>query len=183
MDTSVDGVGGDVGDELDVLPRRQAGDQVVELKDEADVAAPEAGEHAVGGAAELEVAKAERAAGGHVQPTQDVEKRRLAGARGPEQHHELAGVQVQAGAAQRHHLDLPHGIDPREVAGGEDHRPRGGTDASSGRERDGRGSFTGSPGATGGKACPVQVCTERAMVAVMEERATRAVASPCGITR
>ena len=60
------------------------------------------------------------AAGRHVEPAENVEQRRFAAARGPEQHDEFARVKVQIDAAQRVHLDLAHAIDLGEPARFED---------------------------------------------------------------
>ena len=58
-----------------------------------------------------------------VEPTEDVEQRRLATPRRPEQHDELAGVEIEVDAAQRMHVDLAHGIDLGDLAGREDRAP------------------------------------------------------------
>ena len=96
--------------------RRQARDEVVELEDEADVPAPIRGQRGLVGPRQA------RCRGSstwplrrHVEPADDVEQRRLAGARRPEQDDELPLVQRQAHLSQRVHLDLAHAIDLGEV--------------------------------------------------------------------
>ena len=111
--------GGDVGDQRHVLPGRQAGNQIVELKHEADVLAAVAGERGVVEFGELLPAVEHRAAGGHVEPAQDIEQRALAAAGRAQQHDELAGVQIEVDAAERVHVDFAHVIDLRQSAGGE----------------------------------------------------------------
>ena len=59
-------------------------------------------------------------AGRHVEPAEDVEQRRLAAARRPEQHDELAAVEIQVDRAQRVHLDLAHAVDLLDPTGLED---------------------------------------------------------------
>ena len=102
--------------------RRQAGDQVVELEHEADVAAAVRGERRFVGARQIGVAVQHLAARRHVEAAEDVEQRRLAGARRPQQHDELSFVERQADLAQRVHVDLAHAIDLGELANIEERR-------------------------------------------------------------
>ena len=113
---------GDLGDQGDVLAGGQAGDQVVELEDEADVLAAVARQGGVVGGGQVVVAVADGAAGGHVQAAEDVEQRRFAAAGRPEQDDELALVQVEVDAAQGVDLDLAHAVDLGDPAGLEDGR-------------------------------------------------------------
>src|SRR5438874_241147 len=76
--------------QLDVLERRQHGNQVVELKDEADVARAPRGQRAFREAADLGAADANRAARGTIDAGQQVEQRRLARSRRPHQPEEIA---------------------------------------------------------------------------------------------
>ena len=82
-----------------------------------------AGQRRVVELGELLAAIEHRAAGGHVEPAQNIEQRALAAARRAQQHDELAGVQLQVDAAQRVHVDFAHVIDLGEAAGGK-HRLR-----------------------------------------------------------
>ncbi len=103
-------VGGDVGHQLHVFQRRQAGDEVIELEHETDRGASEARQLGFLGRAQVVALTLHLTAAGSVQPAQDVEQGRFAAARGPQQHHELARVQVEVDAAQRLHLHLAHGV-------------------------------------------------------------------------
>jgi hypothetical protein len=94
-------VAGDLGHQLDVLLGGERGHEVVELEDEAEMVAPIAGELPVGHRGQLAVAEPCPPRAGPVEPAEDVEKRRLAAARGPEQHHDLARRQLQVDPAQR----------------------------------------------------------------------------------
>src|SRR5690606_24131757 len=73
-----EGVGGDLGDEGDVLARGEGGDEVVELEDEADVGAAVGGERGVVVAGEVVVEEADGAGGGDVEAAEDVEQGGLA---------------------------------------------------------------------------------------------------------
>jgi hypothetical protein len=53
--------------------------------------APVAGERAVAEIGQFEVTEPDPARAGMVEPAEDVQKRRLAGARGPEQHGQFTG--------------------------------------------------------------------------------------------
>ena len=111
----------DVGDERQVLAHRQARDQVVELEHETDMLAPIGGEFALAGSRQQMVGKAHFPGCWHIEPTQDVEQRRLAAARCAEQHHEFAAVDFQVDIAQRVNLDLAAAVDLGQAASGEDH--------------------------------------------------------------
>jgi len=84
------------------------------------VLAPVAGELGLAGAAEQPAGKAQLAARRHVQPAEDVEQRALAAAGGPEQHDELAALDVERDAGQGHHVHLAGAIHLRELPGRED---------------------------------------------------------------
>gem|GEM_PF-6876721 len=98
------------------LARRQARDQVVELEHKADVVAAEQRQVALAGCGEVVVEVEDLAGGRRVEAAEDVEQRRLAAARGAEQHHQFARVQLEVDAAQRRHLDLAHPVDLGQAA-------------------------------------------------------------------
>jgi hypothetical protein len=104
------GVHGDLGDQRHVLARREAGDEVVELEHEPHVLAAVARERAVVGGHEVVVAEVHLAAGGRVEPAQDVQQGGLPAARRAEDHHELALEEVEVDALERVDLHLAHQI-------------------------------------------------------------------------
>ena len=120
----VERVLGDVRHERDVLARREARDQVVELEDEPDVLAAVRGEERVVLAREVVIGVVDVAGRRHVEPAQDVEQRRLPAPGGAEQRDELAGVELEVDAAERDHVDLAHAVDLRDAAGTQDRRDR-----------------------------------------------------------
>src|SRR5262249_42769374 len=107
---------GAVACELDVLPRSQAGYQVVGLEHEADVAPPIARERAIVEARELIVPEPDLAGIGTVEAAEEVEQRRLAAARGTEERDDLARAQVQVDAAQGADLVGPGPVDALQGA-------------------------------------------------------------------
>ena len=115
-------VPGDLGDDGHVLARRQAGNEVVELEDETHVVAPELGERAVIGMSEILPVVPDAPRRGHIQPAEDVQQRRFAAARRPQNHHELARMEFEVDAAQRMHLHLTHPVDAGDALGTEHHR-------------------------------------------------------------
>jgi len=68
--------------------------------------APVARQFGLARAPQVMVAPARGARSWRVEPTKNVEQRRLAAAGRPEQHHELRRVDIEIDAAQRLHLDL-----------------------------------------------------------------------------
>src|SRR5690606_8177096 len=104
----------DLGDERDVLPRRQARHQVVELKDEPDVPAPIERELALRGSGKLLAAEQQPAGGRPVEAAEDVEQRRFAAARRAEEHDELALRDSEVDAAQRMHGARAAAVDLRQ---------------------------------------------------------------------
>ena len=110
------GIRGDLGDQGDVFDGGEAGDQVVELEDEADVLAAVGGQRAFVGLRQIGVAIEDAAARRDVEAADDVEERRLAGAGWPEQHDELSLVERERHLSQRVDLHLAHAVDLREVA-------------------------------------------------------------------
>ena len=110
-------IAGDLGDEGDVLARRQAGNEVVELEDEADMRAPVIGQRRLAGRREVAFLVDHLAGGRDVEPAQDVQQRRLARSGRPEQDDELAGDEIEVDPAERLHGDFAHAIDLRNRAG------------------------------------------------------------------
>ena len=94
------GMVGDVGHQRDVFRDRQAGDQVIELEHEADVAAPVGGQLGLARPAQVLLAEQHRARSGGIESAQDVEQGRLAAARGAQQDDELAAPDLQVDLAQ-----------------------------------------------------------------------------------
>jgi hypothetical protein len=103
--------GRDLGDEGDVLHRREARDEVVELEDESDMLAAKACQFLLGGRGEVVIEVEDLALGRDVQSAQDVEQRRFAAARGPEQHHEFTGVEIDVDLLQCVHVHFPEAVD------------------------------------------------------------------------
>ncbi len=115
----------DLGDGRDVLAGGQAGDEVVELEDEADVAAPELGQGRLVRRREVLAAVDDAAAGRGVEAPEDVEQGRLAAARGPQKDDELPGAQVEVDAPEGLDRDLAHPVDLGKAARREDRRGYG----------------------------------------------------------
>ncbi len=113
---------GDVGHQRHVLGHREAGDEVVELEDEADVLAAIARERGFVGAAQAQRLEPQVARAGHVQPAQQVQQRGLAAARGAEHHQELAARDVEVDVRQRADRRRSVAIDLAERAGAEQRR-------------------------------------------------------------
>ena len=86
--------------EQDVLLARQLGDEVVGLEDEADVVAAHAGELALGAPVEAAADDLDGAGLGPVERPEQVQQRRLARARAPDDGHELAGAHLDGGAVE-----------------------------------------------------------------------------------
>jgi hypothetical protein len=120
----------DVGYQRDVLARGEARHQVVKLEDEADTLAPEGRERPLVEGCQLEVVKVHLAGGRHVQPADDVEQRRLAAPRGPQEYRELAVEQLEVDAAQGVHRHLALAVDLGHAA-----RDEGAPALGSGRPR------------------------------------------------
>ena len=116
----VHGIVRDVGDECHVLAGREAGDEVVELEDEPHGLAAVGGQGFLVGVGQVLATVGQGAAGGGVEAAQDVQQRRLAAARGAEQHDQFAGKEVQVDPGQRPHFhDRAGMIDLGQVAGRE----------------------------------------------------------------
>ena len=115
---------GDFGDERDIFPRGQAGDQIVELEHEADVAPAVGGQLCLVGPGQVGVPVEHLAARRHVEPAENVEQRRLAGARRTQQNDELAFRQFERYVAQRMHVDIPNMVGLRKMRDFEDWHER-----------------------------------------------------------
>ena len=97
------GVGGAAGQargEQDVLLARQLGDEVEGLEDEADVAPAHAGELALGASVQAAADHLDRARLGPVEGAEQVQQRRLARARAPDDGHQLARAHLDGGAVE-----------------------------------------------------------------------------------
>jgi hypothetical protein len=90
------------------------------------VLAPVGGERGLAGAVQALLAEVQRALARHVQPAQDVQQRRLAAARGAEQHDEFTAAHVQVDVVQRAHRDLAGAVGLGEGAGAEERLVIGG---------------------------------------------------------
>jgi len=69
-----EGAAGDFGDEGDVFASGEAGDEVVELEDEADGLAAKLGEAAIASVGQVLVAKDDLPAGGDIEATEDIQQ-------------------------------------------------------------------------------------------------------------
>jgi len=91
---------GEIGGQLDVLARRQMVEQVERLEDEADLAVAEARQPPVVERVQV-VAEHRRLAGvAAVEPAHDVQERRLARARAPDEREQLARLDGERDVAQ-----------------------------------------------------------------------------------
>ena len=104
----------DVGAELDVLQRRQPGEQVEGLEDEADPAAPEGRQRRAGRAGDVLAGHHDPPLGGRVEGADEVEQRRLAAARGPQHHDELAPVDRQVDVLEGADRRVAHPVAARD---------------------------------------------------------------------
>src|SRR5205823_1563657 len=104
---------------------RQAGNEVVELKDETDVQPAIARQGRVVRRVQQRALIADRPAAGHVEPAEDVQERRFAASGGTEQDDELLLEQVEIDALEGMNVDLAHVIDLGELARLEDGSPAG----------------------------------------------------------
>ena len=111
------GICRDLGNQRDVLARGQAGNQVVELEYETDVFTSITGEHRLPEGTEIVVFIVHRAAGGHIQATEDIQQRGFTAARCSQQNDELTPIQFQVDAAQGVNLHFTHLVDLGDTAG------------------------------------------------------------------
>ena len=102
----------------DVLLRREHREQVEELEDEADVAAPELRQPGVAERAEGRAVDPHLTRGRPVQTREKVHERRLAGARGPHDGRELALGHRHGDATQGVDRGVALAVAPAEVTGG-----------------------------------------------------------------
>src|SRR5579864_1398548 len=107
---------GDLSHQHYILAGREAGDEVVELKHEADMLAAIARQFALVGADQRVVPEEGLSAGWCVQTPENVEKGGLTAARGAEQHDKLAFTDIEVNGAQCRHLDLSHPVNLRQPA-------------------------------------------------------------------
>ena len=110
-------VGGDFGDERDILTRSQARDEIVELKYKPDRVAPVAGERGFVGAAQIPTAIEQGAAGGCVEAAKKIQQGGLAAAGGPEHHQEFARVTIERDSVERTNFGLTGTVDFSQRAG------------------------------------------------------------------
>jgi hypothetical protein len=80
------------------------------------VIAPVLGQFAFAGGGQVVVAPECLAAGGRVQAAEDVEQGRFPAARGPQQHDELALVDLDVQRAQRRHFHFSHVVSLGQAA-------------------------------------------------------------------
>ena len=93
-------VAGDLRDERDVLARREAGDEIVELENEPDAVSAVARELSLVRVGEIDVAIPELAGSRHVEAAKLIEQGGFSTAGWSEQHDEFAGVEIQVHSGQ-----------------------------------------------------------------------------------
>lgn len=96
--------------EFDVLQRRKAGYEVVELEDEADVGAPVHDELLVRQPRDIAAVHQHRALRGRVHAAQDVERRGLPGSRLPQHDGEPALLDMEVGVVECADRRIPGGV-------------------------------------------------------------------------
>src|SRR5689334_19590421 len=106
---------GDVGHQRHIFDRGEAGNQIVELKNESDVLAAISCEVGIGRSRQVVVQKPYRATGRHIEPAEDVEQSRLPGSGSAKQNDELTGVQLEIYSTECGDFDLAHSIDLGEI--------------------------------------------------------------------
>jgi hypothetical protein len=107
---------GDIRDQLHVLASGERWDEVVELEHEAHVLAPVAREDLVVGPEQILLAVVDLPGGRRIEAPKDVEQRRLAAPRRPEQHGHLRGVEIEVDPAQCLYLHVAHAVGLGEAA-------------------------------------------------------------------
>ena len=110
----------DAGDERDILAGGEAGDEIVELEDEADAVPAEERERFFLRAVERPALVNEVPGGGHVEAAEDVEQGGFPAAGRAEQADKFTGVELDIHAVQRDHIELAGVIDLPHAAGLED---------------------------------------------------------------
>src|SRR5690606_16706124 len=108
---------GDLGDELDVLERSEAGHEIVELEDEADVIATIAGQLILARAGQQMIEETHFARSGDIETADKVEESRFARPRGAEDDDKLAGSRRKIDGIEGEHLHLAHLVDLGELTG------------------------------------------------------------------
>jgi len=101
--------------ELDVVGDREVGDEVEELKDEADLAAAQLRPGRLAELVDSAAAEVDLAGCGSVEPAEQVQQGRLAAARGAHDADELALGDRQVDAAQRRDRDAVAFVGPLET--------------------------------------------------------------------
>jgi hypothetical protein len=107
-----------VGDQRDVLPRGEAGDQVVELKHKPHVLSAIASERLLVVLREIVVEIPYGTAGWNVEPAQNIEESGFTTSGGPEEHDELTFEQIEVDSSERKNVHVSHVIDLLKRAGG-----------------------------------------------------------------
>ena len=115
----------DLGDERDVLPPGEAGDEIVKLENEPDGIAPEAREFVLVRTGKVVAAIGERAVGRRVESAEDVEERGFSRAGCAEQDDEFAAVKIEIDAVQRADFRLAARVNFRQPARREKRFARG----------------------------------------------------------
>ena len=110
----------------DVLERGLAGHEVEALEDEADGAVAQQREPVVVEGVGVDAGEEILPGGGPVEQAEDVQQRRLARARGPDDGDVLAELDAEVDPAQRRDLAVAHRVDAREAASLDERRLGGG---------------------------------------------------------
>ena len=109
-----------LGDQPHIFAGRQAGNEIVELKDKADMVAAITGQLGIVKVGQLLIAIKYRPLAGRIESAKDIQQRTLAAARGAQQHNKFAPVQIEIHTTQCMHVDLAHVVDLGDAARGED---------------------------------------------------------------
>ena len=91
---------GEFNRQRDIFQRRQGGNQIEELKDEADLAVADIGELALAHARDVHAVDGDGAAGGAVQAADDPQQRTFPAARGPDDADHFVTMNLELHAAQ-----------------------------------------------------------------------------------
>ncbi len=108
-------VAGNVARDLDIAFGRQRRQQVELLKHETDLAAAKPGAAGVGHGGEVDAVDEHVAGVGVREAAENIEERRLAAARRPDDGDELALLDCQRDAAQRLHIDFTDAVSLADV--------------------------------------------------------------------
>ena len=104
-------MGGNFRYQRHILYCSETGDEVVELKHEADMLAPKPRESRIACRGEVVVQVMNLAGGRNVETSQNIQKRRFAAAGRSEDDHKLTSIQVQVHSPQRSNFHVSHSID------------------------------------------------------------------------